>query len=86
VFLIDGTGRLTAALPVGRLLLVDPTALLRPLAGEDEVVAVPVTERRKRVEELVDKYNLMSLPVVDEAGVLVGVVTADDVISMLRQD
>jgi Mg/Co/Ni transporter MgtE len=28
----------------------------------------------------------MSLPVVDEAGVLVGVVTADDVISMLRQD
>jgi len=34
----------------------------------------------------VDKYNLMTLPVVDESGVLVGAVTADDVISMLRQD
>jgi Mg/Co/Ni transporter MgtE len=28
----------------------------------------------------------LTLPVVDEAGVLVGVITADDVISMLRQD
>ena len=86
VFLIDGAGRLTGTLPVGRLFLVDQTALVKPLAGEDEVVAVPVTERRKRVEELVDKYNLMTLPVVDETGVLVGAVTADDVISMLRQD
>jgi Mg/Co/Ni transporter MgtE len=86
VFLIDGAGRLTGALPVGRLFLVDSTALVKPLAGEDEAVAVPVTERRKRVEELVDKYNLLTLPVVDEAGVLVGAITADDVISMLRQD
>ena len=86
VFLVDGVGHLTAALPVGRLFLVDPTALVKPLAGEDQVVAVPVTERRRRIEEQVDKYNLMTLPVVDEAGVLVGVITADDVISMLRQD
>jgi magnesium transporter len=86
VFLIDGAGRLTGTLPVGRLFLVDQTALVKPLAGEDEVVAVPVTERRRRVEELVDKYNLMTLPVIDETGVLVGAVTADDVISMLRQD
>jgi magnesium transporter len=86
VFLVDPAGRLTGALPVGRLLLVESTALLKPLAGDEEPVSVPVSERRKRVEELVDKYNLMSLPVIDEAGVLVGAVTADDVISMLRQD
>ena len=86
IFLTDASGRLTGALPVGRLFLVEASAMLKPLAGEDEVVSVPVTERRTRVEELVDKYNLMTLPVVDESGVLVGAVTADDVISMLRQD
>jgi magnesium transporter len=86
VFLVDGAGRLTGSLPVGRLLLVDANALLKPLAGEDDVVSVPVGERRRRVEELVDKYNLMTLPVVDAGGVLVGVITADDIISMLRQD
>ena len=86
VFLIDEGGRLTGALPVGRLFLVDSTAMLKPLAGLDEVVAVPVNERRQRVEEIVDKYNLLTLPVVDDAGVLVGAVTADDIISVLRQD
>jgi Mg/Co/Ni transporter MgtE len=86
VFLIDEGGRLTGVLPVGRLFLVDSTAMLKPLAGLDEVVAVPVNERRQRVEEIVDKYNLLTLPVVDDAGVLVGAVTADDVISVLRQD
>jgi sporulation protein YlmC with PRC-barrel domain/CBS domain-containing protein len=86
VFLVDADGRLTASLPVARLLLAGPSVSLLALAGDDEVVSVPVTERRARVVELVDKYNLMALPVVDEAGVLVGTVTADDVISLLRED
>jgi Mg/Co/Ni transporter MgtE len=86
VFLLDGDSRLTASLPVGRLLLVDQAALLKPLAGDEDVVSVPVTEHRKRVAEIVDKYNLMALPVVDATGRLVGTITADDIISMLRQD
>lgn len=86
IFLVDGTGRLTAAVPVARLLLADTGTPLRTLAGDDDVVSVPVTENRSRVIELVDKYNLMSLPVVDETGQLVGTITADDVISVLTQD
>jgi magnesium transporter len=86
VFLLDRDSRLSASLPVGRLLIVDQTALLRPLAGDEDVVSVPVTEGRRRVAEIVDRYNLMALPVVDEAGRLVGTITADDIISMLRQD
>jgi len=33
-----------------------------------------------------DKYNLMALPVVDENGRLVGTITVDDIISVLRQE
>jgi len=36
------------------------------------------------VAELFDKYNLQTLPVVDEHSHLTGVITSDDVISMLR--
>lgn len=86
LFLVDPDGRLTASLPVARLLLADGPTPLKALVGDDEVVSVPVTERRSRVVELVDKYNLMALPVVDEAGLLVGSITADDIISVLRQD
>ena len=36
------------------------------------------------VAEIFDKYNLITLPVIDEHRKLVGVITSDDVISMLR--
>jgi len=86
LFLLDAGGRLAASLPVARLLLADSATPLSTLAGRDEVVSVSVTEGRERVIELFDRYNLMALPVVDEAGLLVGSITADDIISVLRQD
>jgi sporulation protein YlmC with PRC-barrel domain/CBS domain-containing protein len=86
IFLVDANGRLAGALPVGRLLLAEAPTLLRDLAKDEEVVSVIVTERRDRVTEIVDKYNLMALPVVDERGALVGAITADDIISVLRQE
>jgi Mg/Co/Ni transporter MgtE len=36
------------------------------------------------VAELFDKYNLVTLPVIDQHNKLVGVITSDDVITMLR--
>jgi magnesium transporter len=38
----------------------------------------------KDVAEMFDKYNLMILPVVDDEEKLAGIITADDVISLLR--
>ena len=38
----------------------------------------------KTVAELFDKYNLLTLAVIDDDGALTGVITADDVISILR--
>jgi Mg/Co/Ni transporter MgtE len=44
-----------------------------------------VQEQQDRITELFDKYNLLALPVVDEERRLSGVITADDIISVLRQ-
>jgi magnesium transporter len=38
----------------------------------------------KEVAEIFDKYNLLTLPVVEDEGKLTGVITSDDVISLLR--
>jgi Mg/Co/Ni transporter MgtE len=40
--------------------------------------------QENEVAELFDKYNLLTLPVVDDQKMLVGVITADDIISFLR--
>ncbi len=83
LFLIDERERLTAAVPLARLFVADPAKPLKDMAAET-LIQVHVDERQDRVTELFDKYNLLSLPVVDAAGKLAGVITADDIISVLR--
>src|SRR6202167_1551106 len=84
IFLVDAKERLTGAVPLARLFLHEGAKPLRALAVET-LIEVPVSEQQDRVTELFDKYNLLALPVVDELGKLAGVITADDIISVLRQ-
>jgi magnesium transporter len=85
LFLEDGEGVLTGTVPVARLVLADTTVSVSSLAN-DELVSVSITEHADRVIEIVDKYNLMALAVVDEAGRLAGTITADNIITELRQE
>jgi magnesium transporter len=83
VFLVDEEGRPVATLPLARLFLASEATQLKDLASET-LITVPVSEKEARVTRLFDKYNLLTLPVVDEEGKLAGVITADDIISVLR--
>src|SRR5665213_609921 len=84
LFLVDHEERLKGSVPLARLFLHQGDQLLSTLAAET-LIQVPVKERQDRVTELFDKYNLLALPVVDEDQKLTGVITADDIISVLRQ-
>ena len=83
VFLIDAQEKLLGAVPIARLFIALPSTRLKKLSS-DPVISVPVEEHQDRVTELFDKYNLLTLPVLDDDGKLSGVITADDVISVLR--
>jgi magnesium transporter len=84
LFLSDGDGRITGTVPLARLFLAEGGAALRELAG-DRLISTKPEETQDRVTELFDKYNLLALPVLAEDGTLAGVITADDVITVLRQ-
>src|ERR1044071_94771 len=83
LFLVDAEARLAGVIPLARLFVASGGAKLKDLATET-LIQVTVDENQDRVTELFDKYNLLTLPVVDEDGKLAGVVTADDIISVLR--
>jgi len=51
---------------------------------QEPLISCHADAREKEVAELFDKYNLLTLPVVDEYKKLTGVITSDDVISLLR--
>ncbi len=84
LFLIDGDGRLTGVVPLARLFVAAESKPLKELTNES-LIQVSVEEKQNRVTEVFDKYNLLALPVVDDEGKLAGVITADDIISVLRQ-
>src|SRR5271157_70290 len=84
LFLVDSEERLIAAVPLARLFVAAGDAKLRGLAAET-LIQAGVDQPQDRITELFDKYNLLTLPVVDDDGKLAGVITADDVISILRK-
>ncbi|MBO0912307.1 MAG: magnesium transporter [Acidobacteria bacterium] len=83
IFLVEGEGKLVGAVPLARLVLAKSDDKLISLSVEP-LISCHAGAREKEVTELFDKYNLVILPVVDDAGVLTGVITSDDVISLLR--
>jgi magnesium transporter len=84
LFLANPAGHITASVPLARLFLADGATRLRDLAT-DPLISTKADEKQDRVTELFDKYNLLALPVLEDDGSLAGVITADDVISVLRQ-
>jgi CBS domain-containing protein len=85
LLVIDIDGRLKGTLPVARVLFAREETRMTEVLREEEPISVSVDETADRVVETFDKYNLMALPVIDREGRVAGVVTADDVISVLRQ-
>jgi magnesium transporter len=83
IYLVDSHGTLVGAVPLARLVLASQSTPMLSLTQEPLVLTHEGVEENE-VAELFDKYNLQTLPVVDEHNKLTGVITSDDVISMLR--
>jgi sporulation protein YlmC with PRC-barrel domain/CBS domain-containing protein len=83
IYLVDSQGTLVGAVPLARLVLAQASTPMLSLTQEPLILAHEGFAENE-VAELFDKYNLLTLPVVDERNRLTGVITADDVISMLR--
>lgn len=83
IYLVDSQGTLVGAVPLARIVLAESSSPMLSLVQQPLVFAHQGVGD-KEVAELFDKYNLQTLPVVDEKNKLSGVITSDDVISMLR--
>lgn len=83
IYLVKEDETLVGAVPLVSLVLAPAGTKLSTLTPS-EVISCHIGCGEKDVAEMFDKYNLQSLPVVDENQHLTGVITADDVISLLR--
>jgi CBS domain-containing protein/sporulation protein YlmC with PRC-barrel domain len=85
VYLVSQSLVLTKVVPLALLLISDKDASLNSLVS-DPVISLPFHADRKTVINMFHKYNLLTLPVVDDNDRLLGVVTADDVLELLIKE
>jgi CBS domain-containing protein/sporulation protein YlmC with PRC-barrel domain len=83
IYIIGDREKLLGHVPLAKIVLATPETPLMMLSTGHMPTIHPGADE-KEVAEIFDKYNLLTLPVIDEEGVLTGVITADDVINMLR--
>ena len=85
MYCINDEGHLVGVLSLRQLLTVPPATQLSDVMVSD-VISVPVTMDQEEVASIVARYDLLAVPVVDEFNKLVGIVTVDDVIDVLRDE
>ena len=84
-FVISADRKLEGIVTVKDLLLADDDTIIEDLM-ERNVIFASTTEDQESVSEKFADYDLMALPVVDNEGRLVGIVTVDDVMDVMEQE
>ena len=82
IFLVDEAERFVGSVPVVRLIIAASGQRLLDLKNE-LLLTLPAEAPERDAIEMMDKYNLLALPVLDEGERLAGVITVDDIVSVL---
>jgi magnesium transporter len=85
LYVIDVRRHLVGVVSLRRLLLVSPETPLKRIMTTD-IISVRVDMDQEEVARQVASYNLLAIPVVDEENKLVGVITVDDVIDVIKDE
>jgi len=85
VYVVDGNWKLRDEISLEQLVLAEPEALVQDLMDE-QVGALHATDDRESAVEMFRKYEALVLPVVSARGVLVGIVTVDDVLEVAEEE
>ena len=85
VFITDDQDKLLGQIPLKELVLATPGTNVTDIMEPIEVTTTPYVDQEE-VAKTFQKYDIFSLPVVDSRGVLLGRITADDVLDVLSEE
>jgi magnesium transporter len=85
VYVVDDHEKLIGMLSLKKLIVSHPLAKIEEIFDGD-VISVKTSTSSEDVAELIRKYDLVVLPVVDQLGRLVGRITIDDVVDVMREE
>lgn len=85
LYVTDADGRLVGVVSLRQLLVVSAATPLKRIMTSD-VISVVADMDQEEVAKLVARYNILAIPVVDKETRLVGIITVDDVVDVIREE
>ncbi|MBQ2974159.1 MAG: magnesium transporter [Clostridia bacterium] len=86
-YCIDREHHLLGSVPLLSLLLCDENTLVGDIMEDDaQLISVNTLDDREYVVDIVKKYDLLSVPVVDNEKRLVGIITVDDIVDVIEEE
>jgi len=85
LYVVDNGGRLLHDIRLGTLVRASPEALVGDIV-ERTIVSIPARTDREEVVRAFEKYDRVALPVVDDQGCMLGIITVDDVMDVARRE
>lgn len=85
LYVVDQAGRLMHDIRLATLVRASPDASVGDLQ-ERNLISIPVRTDRQEVVRTFEKYDRVALPVVDDRGALLGIITVDDVMDVARAE
>jgi len=85
IYVINNNQELVGTLSLRKLLLSENKVSIKEISNSD-IISVPVSEDDESVAKIMNKYDLIVIPVVDEDGRLVGRITIDDVMDVVKEE
>ena len=85
IYVVDDRDVLVGLLPLKRLLLAPTNSDLSKIIDKN-VVSVRTNTKREEVSNIMEKYDIVVIPVVDDLGRLLGRITIDDVVDVMKEE
>lgn len=85
VYVVDAKGRLVGVASLREVLLSPDETPLKEIMYT-KVVTVDATAKQEEAAQILSQYDFVALPVVDEAGRMLGTISADDILDVLREE
>lgn len=85
IYIVDDNYKLIDDIPLKELIFAEPEQKIEEIM-DGSFVAISAYKDREEAVEMMKKYDLIALPVVDSNGVLVGIVTHDDILDVAEEE
>lgn len=86
IYVVDELSKLVGVLSLKRLLFASPKTPIRDLYQAKNLIFVKTSDPSEKVARIMEKYDLVSVPVVDLQNKLVGRITIDDVVDIIKEE